>query len=690
MESSSSSFVSSAVLHDGVNEDRRLKRFEVWIELINLACDNEGDYVRQGFHLLLQYIVKLKDEVAGMMSKIYNMLSDTSVEARSINSQLSDLFLKSIDEWLESLILRSSSKKVRKRAELLCEILGKGYENDQEERRRVILAALIRLVPSLRNNEDQDQAIDYMKIGSSQNCYLTSFCDVLMKHIKTKEDLELFEKYALQKGEDGLCFLPSLVFKLDERRKNHDDDKLALMKLWIHVIDTAIDLGESENEAAKKWDVDGVVNDQHSTSSAEQFSNHYISLSTKLFKPVDPWNALAISTYYEIAARLCVVHPEESITSFLSTFTSHDNWAWALREIVIKRWFKFQGAVNAISKVVRTCVKHRQKYTTKLMKTYLRKFIKCQRNYLHYRAGAMILIRIFCMCGSSYVTQLLEDEIAFETMLSVVDNMEVYVSDKDLTQFVGAKIVEETFKIIIAIRSRVEQDKDIWEGVKDNIVNMMNAVVKGTNILNGLSVKLREEICEAAVHLFTMHEKKEEDDDDAEFEILTSFDRVLEEGRNSCVIRGVILPICRRFWKQKNTKSLKLRRLVTTRCALWMVTEMKESAETFTNVEVVSIVRTLHEFLKDDDVKEEEIISLNQELLHAGSTCWCKMWNIKECREYFQTLCCDVIRVMMQEKEKISQLRDVLDKDWNDEEPKSWLLNKIDETLDLLEKKEEK
>ena len=424
-------------------------------------------------------------------------------------SRLYTLFSDSLNEWLEPLLLSSSCTKVRESAALLISFLSNANNN---ENRNKFLHALLELFSKLGEYADD---LSYQRRRSRNR--LASFCDILIGHIQTKSDLALFEKIALKRDADekqDVCFLPSLVFRIDNMRRERDDDKLACMRLWIHAMDIAVEkCGESEIEAAKKWDIHGLEtideeNSRYKESPAELFSNHFIALTSDESPTRDTWNSVAVSTFYDLAARLCVVHPEEQSESFLAVFTKHDNFKWALNEIVIKRWFKFENSVDSIFKIVRYCVKYRQDFAAKLMRNYMTEHLKSFNMYSHRVAGALSLTRVLCSeRRTNFIHELVKDETAFVDVM-----LKKLCVDKDNNVKTVTRHVSESFKILNIIRAHVEEgEDDIWKAVRPKMTLILITIVSGIEIASGhLDPTVRDGICDTCVYFFRHIEEEDE------------------------------------------------------------------------------------------------------------------------------------------------------------------------------------
>ena len=355
---------------DMLTKRRSLKvRFDIWLEVMNISDEIESSRISDGFVLLIHFCAKHRDYVADVMSGISRVLSSSTTTFPKLQSRLHKLFLETLNQWLEPLILASTSTKVREcTAHLISSLSSSISSGESGANRERVLHALLQLLPKLKQYTEDDNNNNNMYAPRTRRAtfHLASFCDVLIDHIQTKEDLAKFEKIALKRDkeeDEDVCFLPNLVFTIDSKRRERDDDKLACMRLWIHAIETAIKCGETEMEAAKKWEIHGVEtideeNDVRNVSPAESFSNHFICLPSNEKINQDSWNAVAVSKFYDLASHLCVVHPEEQSNSFLSVFTKHDNFNWALSEIVYKRWFQFEDAIKSIFRIVRYCVKY--------------------------------------------------------------------------------------------------------------------------------------------------------------------------------------------------------------------------------------------------------------------------------------------------------------------------------------------
>ena len=145
-------------------------------------------------------------------------------------------------------------------------------------------------------------------------------------------------------------------------------------------------------------------------------------------------------------------------------------------------------------------------------------------------------------------------------------------------------------------------------------------------------------------------------------------------------MKHIVMPICRLPVIEDNSKqSYSLRRIVTMRCTHWMATQMKDKSETFSKVEVVSVVKMLHQFTdtSSPDVWTDEIVTLTQTLVHVGAECWSTLWSVRECRECFQCLCTRLIEIRKRQ-EKLKELYENVSANWQFEEPREWFLKEIE------------
>ena len=302
--------------------------------------------------------------------------------------------------------------------------------------------------------------------------------------------------------------------------------------------------------------------------------------------------------------------------------------------------------------------------------------------YPHRLAGALSLTRALCCTrGVPFLHQLVKDESVFEdAVLNVIMNVKTYV-DNDVKTM--TRLVSESFSILNALRARVEEDEgeeELWKVVRHNMSLILSTIVEGIeSAADDLDSTVRDRICDTAVYFF----RNINDDEDMLCDILRAFNRVLVKStsvmRSSCLMKRIVMPICRLPVIEDNSKqSYSLRRLITMRCTHWMATQMKDKSETFSKVEVVSVVKMLHQFVDTSgDVWTDEIVTLTQTLVHAGAECWSTLWSVRECRECFQCLYARLIEIRKRQG-KLKELYVTVSENWQFEEPREWFLKEIE------------
>jgi len=333
------------------------------------------------------------------------------------------------------------------------------------------------------------------------------------------------------------------------------------------------------------------------------------------------------------------------------------------------------------------------------MHSFMENHLKFSNLYPHRLAGALSLTRVLCESRQvSYIHQLVTCESVFEdVVLNIVVNMKSHENDDDNDddddsnslnmKMTTTRLVSESFKILIALRARLEEEKKenlLWNVVRRRMVLILSTIVDGIeNAANRLDSKVRDEICETAVYLF-----KSIEDDETECDILSAFNRVLvnSEAHDKYFMKQILMPICRLPVRRSDNKKqvFALRRLVTMRCTLWMATEMRVKGHSFSKIEVVSVVKMLHQFvsISNPDLWTDEIASLTQSLVHVDTEYWTNLWSVKECRECFQSLCHHLIEFKKREG-TLSKLRIIVSENrQGDEMPLEWFLKEIENEID--------